>query len=89
MYDITCCGGNTGSTPYISYPTGAYSGIVNSNGVQYRELLSSSTGGLIREDTIANKVYIKLYSSDTAEHVLYDYNLGVHDSINFCSSDSM
>ncbi len=41
---------------------------------------------LIREDTLNNKVYyrdISIASTDTLEHVLYNYNLTVGDSINF------
>ena len=36
---------------------------------------------LIREDTIADIVYYRTWSSDTVEHILYDYNMNVGDTI--------
>ncbi len=41
---------------------------------------------LIREDTIAGKIYyrdISMSSTDTLEHLLYNYNFNVGDTINF------
>ena len=71
---------------YLSFEN--YSGTVIINSHEYLGLGSS----LIREDTIANKVFIRYYNTststlDTVDEVLYDYNLSVGDTIKHYVSD--
>ena len=40
----------------------------------------------IREDTIANKVFYREPNKDTLEHILYDYNLHISDSISYSNN---
>lgn len=37
----------------------------------------------VREDTVGNKVYYRYPALDTIEHLLYDYNLSVGDTIHY------
>ncbi len=67
------------------------------NGNTYRRLeggfpyTSSIPDFFVREDTTSKKVYYRMpLWGDTAEHVLYDYNLNVGDTIRFSGwSDSL
>ena len=57
------------------------------SGINYHQIhtnnpASQSTIAVVREDTLLNKVYFRLlYAVDTTEHILYDYNLDVGDTL--------
>ncbi len=57
------------------------------SGIQYKRLKGRLDTSLVREDTITHKVYVKNFVSqrinyhvDTAEELLYDFNLQLHDT---------
>lgn len=71
---IGCC------VPHpVVYSTAHYDSIpVNYNGFTYQYLISSVASFLIREDS--GRVYI-ISTTDSFERLLYDFNLGVNDTI--------
>jgi hypothetical protein len=87
MFVTSCCGGPTGSTPYYNYRLHRSADTFYS-GIMYFQN-SDCYPDLLREDTIAKKVFIKQSSSrshfDTVERILYDYNLRLNDTIKFTS----
>ena len=65
----------------------AYIGDTAISGTVYHRLRTSDAAGnfpiaAVREDTTLQKVFFRLLSgSDTVEHILYDYNLGLSDTL--------
>jgi hypothetical protein len=76
--------------PYLPmiYTTFYYGGDTVINSLTYHRLKHFGVIGFIREDTMLGKVFIKNPSTygnltDTLEHILFDYNLSIGDTLNF------
>ena len=63
---------------HIMYTTTYYDSKVKYNGYTYEHLVYAMGTCLVRED--AGKVYV-IGATDSTERVLYDFNLGLHDTL--------
>lgn len=69
-------------SPQIHYTSSwQYTGDTVYNGQAYHKADDIPGKVLVREDTTAGKVYVRFFQGDTAERVLYNYNLHLGDTM--------